>query len=779
MRRLLDRAPRRGPAPGDPDRHRGAAARPAWPWRWPPAWSTADGGPRAGCTRTASGSSTWRPWPTRRGCPGGGGAGGAGRAGAGGVPGRRAAGGPDRLPAPARACCWCWTTASTCWTPAPRLADALLRACPGLRVLATSREALGLTGESRLARPALAGALPGGGRAAAPRGARPRGGCPCGRCDGTRPCGSSSTRVATIGRASSSRAENAAAVAQICGRLDGLPLALELAAARVRALSVDALARRLDDRFRLLTGGDRTALPRQQTLRATVDWSHALLSEAERVLLRRLAVFAGDFALDAAEAVAADPLEGPASARESAGATVPPAAVLVLLSGLVEKSLVVAEARPGTQGAPGRRATGCWRRSACTPAAGWRRGRPWPCAAGTWRGARRWRPATRRRGAPRRSAPGGPGWSRRPATCGRPSRGDLTASRRSPCAWWSTWPSLAAPRPARRGLPRWLERGLPQAPARTALRAEALYLAGRLYRQEGEMTRARPALDESLTIAREAGDRAREAIVLHDQAQLARVDGQTARARGLLAESLTLGRTLGHPGIIGGALLALCLLALQERDLAGAKTALRSRGRGRAGARRADGIAGRRGPAVAGHLGPPGGRPPAGTATPAGLRRGRRGAGAPLPALVGAERPGGRRPRRGGRRRGPDGLRPRARPRAAQRLRDGRLPQPGPLRRARRAPGRLRARRAPPGGPAAGRAGALTAPRSAGVRRGGGRPGHRAGRARPGPPFAVAWRAGRAMSPERAVAFALEAAATPPPRPRRDGSARASSRWPT
>jgi non-specific serine/threonine protein kinase len=123
---------------------------------------------------------------------------------------------------------------------------------------------------------------------------------------------------------------NAAAVGQVCRRLDGIPLALELSAARVRALPVEQLAQRLDDRFRLLTAGSRAALPRQQTLRAAVDWSYALLSEPERVLLRRLAVFAGGWTLEAAEAVCA-------------GDGLAPEDVLELLVQLVNKSLVVVE----------------------------------------------------------------------------------------------------------------------------------------------------------------------------------------------------------------------------------------------------------------------------------------------------------------------------------------------------------------------------------------------------------------------------------------------------
>src|SRR5262249_27646159 len=123
---------------------------------------------------------------------------------------------------------------------------------------------------------------------------------------------------------------NATAVAEICRRLDGLPLAIELAAARVRALSLSEIVDSLHDRFRLLTGGARTAVRRQQTLRASVDWSHTLLTEPERVLFRRLAAFMGGFELDAAQAVAG-------------GGDVERYQVLDQLTLLVDKSLVVAD----------------------------------------------------------------------------------------------------------------------------------------------------------------------------------------------------------------------------------------------------------------------------------------------------------------------------------------------------------------------------------------------------------------------------------------------------
>jgi non-specific serine/threonine protein kinase len=123
---------------------------------------------------------------------------------------------------------------------------------------------------------------------------------------------------------------NATSIAQVCRRLDGVPLAIELAAARVRALPVEQIAAKLDDRFRLLTGSSRITVPRHQTLRQTIDWSHELLSEDERAVFRRLAVFAGGCSLDAAEAVCAAP-------------PVDSDYVLDILTRLVDKSLLVAE----------------------------------------------------------------------------------------------------------------------------------------------------------------------------------------------------------------------------------------------------------------------------------------------------------------------------------------------------------------------------------------------------------------------------------------------------
>ncbi|WP_232070427.1 helix-turn-helix transcriptional regulator [Mycobacterium noviomagense] len=184
------------------------------------------------------------------------------------------------------------------------LVASLLGAAPGLTLLATSREPIGVTGEVTWRVPSLSTA------------------------DEAIELFADRARLAQTGFAITD--DNAATVAEICQRLDGMPLAIELAAARVRALSVAEILHSLHDRFRLLTGGARTAVRRQQTLRASVDWSHALLTETERILLRRVAVFLGGCDIDAVQAVAgADGLQ-----RYQ---------VLDQLTLLVDKSLVVAE----------------------------------------------------------------------------------------------------------------------------------------------------------------------------------------------------------------------------------------------------------------------------------------------------------------------------------------------------------------------------------------------------------------------------------------------------
>jgi predicted ATPase/class 3 adenylate cyclase/Tfp pilus assembly protein PilF len=200
------------------------------------------------------------------------------------------------------------------------IANALLRGCPTVRVIATSREGLGIPGEALFPVPSLS--LPS---------AEPATADELSQFDAVRLFAERAMAASPTFRVTS---ENGAAIAQICRRLDGVPLAIELAAARVRALTPDQIAARLDDRFRLLTGSSRITVPRHQTLRATIDWSFGLLADHERAVLRRLSVFAGGCALEAAEAVCA-------------GEDVSEADVLDLLSRLVDKSLLVAEEARG------------------------------------------------------------------------------------------------------------------------------------------------------------------------------------------------------------------------------------------------------------------------------------------------------------------------------------------------------------------------------------------------------------------------------------------------
>ena len=196
-----------------------------------------------------------------------------------------------------------------------RIVNTLLGAAPHLKILASSREALGVKGEVSYPVPSLS--LP-----------------DIKHLPSIEQFSQYEAVRLFIDRASlvsphfAVDRENAQAIAQICYRLDGIPLAIELAAARIRIMSVEQISKRLDDRFRLLTGGARTALPRQQTLRALIDWSYDLLSEHERLLLRRLSVFAGGWTLEAAEDVCA-------------GDGVEDYDVLDLLAQLVNKSLVV------------------------------------------------------------------------------------------------------------------------------------------------------------------------------------------------------------------------------------------------------------------------------------------------------------------------------------------------------------------------------------------------------------------------------------------------------
>jgi predicted ATPase/class 3 adenylate cyclase len=197
---------------------------------------------------------------------------------------------------------------------AARLAQRLLAAAPELSILATSREMLGVPGEVPYQLRSMS---------------VPDSDVPFGAMrhfDSVRLFAARGEAVRAGFRVSEA---NAASVVQLCRRLDGMPLAIELAAARLRVLAPEQIAARLDDRFRLLTGGSRTVLPRQQTLQATIDWSYDLLDVREKLLFERLSAFQGGFTLEAAEAVCA-------------GGAIAPDDVLDLVSHLVDKSLLTA-----------------------------------------------------------------------------------------------------------------------------------------------------------------------------------------------------------------------------------------------------------------------------------------------------------------------------------------------------------------------------------------------------------------------------------------------------
>ena len=207
------------------------------------------------------------------------------------------------------------------------LVDGLLHACPHICILATSREALGIVGETSYLVPSLQ--LP-----------------DMQNLPTFEPLSQYEAVKLFIERASAASQnfrmtnENASSIAQICNRLDGIPLAIELAVGKIRALSAQQIAQRLDDRFRLLSSGNRTALARHQTLQAAIEWSYNLLSVAEQILFRRLSVFVGGWVLEAAESVCSDQ---DTTARDALKAET----ILELLTQLVNKSLVMTEERNG------------------------------------------------------------------------------------------------------------------------------------------------------------------------------------------------------------------------------------------------------------------------------------------------------------------------------------------------------------------------------------------------------------------------------------------------
>jgi predicted ATPase/DNA-binding SARP family transcriptional activator len=219
---------------------------------------------------------------------------------------------------------------------AAAFAHRVLGECQRLRILATSREPLGITGEALWPVEPLA---------------LPEGDASPGEIESSPAVQLLRDRAGAVRRDLMVDGRTSSTMARVCRALDGMPLAIELAAASLRTMSIDQLARRLDDRFRLLTSGSRTALPRHKTLRAVIDWSWELLTDAERTVLRRLSVFSGGASLEAAERVCAASAVEPGALELGA---VEQKQVLELLTALAEKSLLLAEG----DGAPRYRMTG-------------------------------------------------------------------------------------------------------------------------------------------------------------------------------------------------------------------------------------------------------------------------------------------------------------------------------------------------------------------------------------------------------------------------------------
>ena len=419
---------------------------------------------------------------------------------------------------------------------AARLADVLLRGCPGVTILATSREPLRSPGEITWRVPSLS--LP------------PPVGVSATLDDVLR---FESVRL-FVDRAQAARPgftitpANCAAVQDICWRLDGIPLAIELAAARLRVFGIEQIAARLGDRFRLLTAGSRTAMPRQQTLQATVDWSYALLSEAERTVLRRLAVFAGGWTLEAAEAVAA-------------GQAISAGAVLDLLAALVDKSLVVGEHHRGSmrhrlletirQYARERLEEAGETEEAQNGHLNWALGLADECEPKLVGPDAR--AAMDRLEAELDNL-------RAALECALQSRPDA-ALRLSGVLGWFWWG-----RDYHSEGRRWLDRALATDGAPTPARMKALHAAGWLAHHQRDLAEARAWLEESLAIARGLGDRASVAWALHCLGRVAYFEKDPALARSLGEQSLAVAHEVGDASLIAWAHHLLGLAAYIADD---------------------------------------------------------------------------------------------------------------------------------------------------------------------------------------------------------------------
>jgi predicted ATPase len=425
-----------------------------------------------------------------------------------------------------------------------QLADAVLRQCPQVVVLVSSREGLGIAGEAAYRVPSLS--LPDPKRDVTPEGLA--------RYEAVRLF---VDRARAVRPSFQVDAANAPALASVCARLDGIPLALELAAARVRSLSVEEVNQRLDHRFRLLTGGSRTALPRQQTLRSLIDWSYDLLQANEQALLCRLAVFASGWTLAAAE-------------RVCSSADVGAETIWEILTSLADKSLVLAEDRAGTTRYRLLETVRQYARDRLLETgegAVWR-DRHLSCfvslaeeAEPQLTGAEQqaWFDRLEAEHDNMRSALA---WS---AAVG----GDAASGLRLAGALWWFWFVRGYLGEGRQ----WLSGLLAAAPAEPPARAKALAAAGGLARQQGDYAAAHALYEQCLALQRERDDRRGIAAGLSNLGLVAFHRGDTAAARAPLDEGLAMQRELGDRQGIAMSLNSMGMLTADHADYPAAQAA--------------------------------------------------------------------------------------------------------------------------------------------------------------------------------------------------------------
>ena len=428
--------------------------------------------------------------------------------------------------------------------PAAVLAEAILRTCSHVRILVTSREALRIGGETTHRVPSLS--LPGAEAEVTPALLL--------QYESTRLF---VERAVSVTRDFTVTAANAPALLSICRRLDGIPLAIELAAARTRSLSVQDVHQRLDQRFRLLTGGSRTALPRQQTLRSLIDWSYDLLTKPEKALFERLSVFAGGWTINAAEEICA--AEG-----------IEEWEVVDLLTSLADKSLVVWEQRAGStryqfletvrqyarEKAGERGADRAWRNrhlahflmlaeEAQAQLAGARQA--------VW---------LERLDAEHDNLRAALEWSREEG-------GSAESGFRIAGAMWRFWMMRSLVSEGRQQCGLLFERYHPAPPSRAF--AGALHAAGNLALIQGDRAAARALYEQAVAIRREIGDAAGEAGSLGNLATVAQQEGDLDGARRSMTQSLGLFQALDDENGMAISFTCLGTLAQAQGDRASAR----------------------------------------------------------------------------------------------------------------------------------------------------------------------------------------------------------------